>query len=190
MRISPKNAKLGPIPNVSTIPIKDCGENAKHCKDDCYALKAWRQYPNVRAAWKENSQQFRKYPDSAFSELSAYLAKKRPPFFRIHVSGDFLDQDNLDGFVDLAHQFPETKFLAFTKMHQLDFSAIPDNLQIVLSMWPTLNTVPDGLPKAWYQDGTETRIPDNAIHCPGYCHSCGMCWQLNKIGRDVFFNAH
>jgi hypothetical protein len=112
MRISPKNRKLGNIPNVSTIPVKDCGKNAIHCgtpdkngKIPCYAMKAWQQYPNVRKAWKTNSQQFRKDPDSAFSELSAYIAKRKPRFFRIHVSGDFLDQDNADRFISLASEF-------------------------------------------------------------------------------------
>lgn len=51
--VSNGNSKLGSIPNISLIPGKDCGDVP--CKAQCYALKAWKQYPETRAAWKRNS---------------------------------------------------------------------------------------------------------------------------------------
>src|SRR5210317_1681177 len=94
VKISPKNSKLGKIPNVSTIPVKDCGD-CDHCRSDCYALKAWRQYPAVRKAWGNNSKAFRQDSAAAVAQVTDYLLKKKPRFFRIHVAGDFLDQTHV-----------------------------------------------------------------------------------------------
>ena len=193
IKISPRNSKLGKIPNISTIPVKDCG-NCDSCMTDCYALKAWKQYPPVRAAWKQNSQMFRKHMQAAFNDIETYFNSKRtlPRFFRIHVAGDFLNQEHVNGYAEIARKFPAIKFLAFTKMHDLDYSNLPDNLQIIASMWSGLDYPPNvkNMRKAWVQDGTETRIPDDAIECPGICDDCGMCWSLDSIGRDVYFLAH
>ena len=190
VKISPKNSKLGKIPNISLIPIKDCGD-CDHCKSDCYAVKAWRQYPNVRTAWKGNSQAFRNDPAAAMLEVHKYLEKKNPRFFRIHVAGDFLNQAHVAVWIKCAESFPNTKFLAFTKMANLNYSDTPDNLTIIHSQWPGRDvTSQQSGTRAWVQDGTETRIPADAIECPGHCDDCGLCWTLPNIGRDVFFHSH
>ena len=194
VKISPRNNKLGKIPNISTVPVKDCGD-CDHCRADCYALKAWRQYPAVRKAWGGNSKAFRNNPAAAFSQVQDHFAKayargKAPRFFRIHVAGDFLDQAYLNNWADIAGNFNETKFLAFTKM-SLDYSNVPSNLTIIHSQWPGRPVTSD-IPgtRAWVQDGTETRIPADAIECPGLCDDCGMCWDLPDIGKDIFFHSH
>ncbi len=211
IKISNKNSKLGRIPNISLVPVKDCG-NCASCKADCYALKAWRQYSRTRAAWKMNSKAFRNDPHEAVLQVSRQLDRMRtaPRFFRIHVAGDFLDQNHLDAWNDMVNCHPHTRFLAFTKMHNLNFSNLSDNLQVVLSMFPTmpLPNVYSGsreespeatharaaLPKAWVtHDKTgniEKRIPGTALECPGYCDTCGACWDLNKRNYDVFFHNH
>ena len=191
--VSAGNSKLGAaIPNVSLIPIKDCG-NCEQCRTDCYALKAWRQYKPTRAAWTRNSKAFRADPVAACQQIHDWLAKKRkrPEFFRIHVAGDFLNQSAVNAWSNLAADNADIKFLAFTKMHALDYSTIASNMTVVHSMWPGLaDTAPNGASRAWLQDGTETRIPQDAIHCPGNCADCGMCWELPSIGRDVYFTIH
>lgn len=188
-----QKTKLGvTIPSVSMIPVKDCG-NCDYCRELCYALKAWRMYKETRAAWTANSRAFREDPYSAVMTVYRWLARKRklPRFFRIHVAADFLNQDHVDAWAMLAREFPTVKFLAFTKMHHLDFSACPENLQIVHSMWPGMpDTAPKNARRAWVQDGTETRIPADAIECAGKCDDCGMCWSLKAVGHDVWFHVH
>ena len=66
---------------------------------------------------------------------------------------------------------------------------LPNNLTIVISVWPGLRIPNSKLPKAFMQDGTENRI-NNAIECPGNCENCGMCWNLSKLGKNVVFNKH
>jgi hypothetical protein len=191
-KISPGNSKLGRIPNLSLIPGKDCGDVP--CKRDCYALKAWRQYPEVKAAWSHNSHLAHSNREAFFADVESYLAKRMPRFFRWHVAGDILDQSYLGQMKRLARAYPATKFLAFTKRHDLAFVNLPENLAIVFSMWSGWGDVDHarklGLPIAWMQDGAETRVPANVLECPGNCETCGMCWQLKKIGRDVVFHKH
>ena len=188
--ISDKNSKLGKIPNISLIPVKDCA-NCDHCMSDCYALKAWKQYPPVRTAWKSNSDAFRKDILWSINEVDEWLLAKRKPvkYFRIHVAGDFLTQAHVDAWTGLAVVHEGTKFLAFTKRHDLDFSNAPSNLQIIFSQWPGMpNDAPKGSRSSWVQDGTETRIPDTAIECSGKCDDCFICFELGF--QDVYFDQH
>lgn len=192
MKISKGNSKIGKVPNVSLLPCKDCGNVP--CKSQCYAAKALNYSPDARRAWSHNSRQARNNPTAYFNALADYLAKHNPAWFRWHVAGDILGQDYLNRMIKIARQFPGTRFLAFTKMHNLDYSDLPANLVIVASMWPTWGN-PDavrssGLPIAWMQDGTETRIPVDAIECPGSCENCMMCWNLPKLQKEVYFRKH
>jgi len=188
--ISTGNTKLGDIHNVSLTPCKSCLPGAP-CKTQCYAMKAYRMYPSVRDCWDANLIDATRNRDGFFDNIKEHLSKQRPKFFRWHVAGDILDQDYLDRMVHIAHHFPETRFLAFTKRHELKYRYIPDNLQIVFSMWPGFgNTRKRSFRRAWMQDGTETRVPDDAIECPGHCDTCGMCWALDSIGHDVVFHKH
>ncbi len=192
MAISAGNSKLGKIPNVSLTPIKSC-VNCDHCAPDCYAMKSYRMHPTVKASWDSNLDMAVSRPASYFGMIGAYLTKKKPAYFRWHVAGDILDWRYLKDMISIAIEHPDTRFLAFTKHFKLDFRRVPSNLTIVFSMWPGM-----GKPRqkkgvagyAWYQDGTETRIPDNAIHCPGHCDTCGMCFDIAKTSGHVTFIKH
>ena len=62
---------------------------------------------------------------------------------------------------------------------------------ILFSAWPGMAFLnPQGHRVAWMQDGTETRVPADAIACPGNCESCGMCYELERLGHDVVFHKH
>lgn len=188
--ISKQNSKLGKIANISLPPVKACG-NCKACAKDCYALKAYRMYANVRKAWDNNFNEAKKDLGGYFVEIEEYLLRNRPKLFRWHVSGDILNQVYLDYMFQLASVHIETKFLVFTKMHKLDYSRKPDNLSVVFSMFPSMPLPEDKtIRKAWFQDGTESRIPKDAIECNGQCDQCELCWDLGTIGKDVYFNKH
>lgn len=188
--ISTGNTKLGDIDNVSLTPCKSCLPSAP-CKAQCYALKAYRMYSSVRDCWNANLFDATHERSGYFDGIEKHLSKRKPRFFRWHVAGDILDQDYLDRMVDVASRFPEVKFLAFTKRHDLKYLCTPRNLQIVFSMWPGFgSTRKRSIRRAWMQDGTETRVPADAIECPGHCDMCGMCWSLDSIGRDVVFHKH
>jgi hypothetical protein len=129
-------------------------------------------------------------------QIAAQVAQAKPPLFRWHVAGDILSNDYLRGMCQIAAANPGTHFLAFTKAFDIvnryaDRATIPDNLVIVFSAWPEMSFLnPHGHRVAWMQDGTETRVPEDAIECPGNCETCGMCYELERLGRDVVFHKH
>lgn len=48
------NTKMKNTANISLPPIIACGKNSFYCKDQCYAKKFYRMYPEVKKAWDDN----------------------------------------------------------------------------------------------------------------------------------------
>jgi hypothetical protein len=193
--ISNGNRKLGGVMNISMSP-RTCCPVGVPCGKKCYALKAVRLYPHTRAAWSRNGRIAKRHPELYFMQIAARVAKSKPRLFRWHVSGDILNTNYLGRMCRIAEENPETHFLAFSKAFDIvnryeDREAIPSNLVIVFSAWPGMKfDNPHSHRVAWMQDSTETRVPSDAIECPGNCESCGLCYELPKVGRDVVFHKH
>jgi hypothetical protein len=192
-KISGGNSKLGPIPNLSLAPGVTCTSIAcETCLMDCYARNFYRMYKNVRKAWDTNTKLALEDLPTMERELNEYFSGlASPKFFRVHVAGDFVSLDYAEMWARVASAAPTTKFLAFTKSFDIvQKVSWPDNFKIVYSAWPGVPAPPAGRPVAWMDDGTETRIPARSVHCPGNCESCGMCWSLDELGKDVYFSKH
>lgn len=200
--ISDGNSKLGSIPNINLPPIKACradfGDRHPPCAPTCYALKAWRMYPETRAAWNGNLEQAQRDLAGYFADISKWLLARRspPPFFRWHSAGDILSEGYLLGIVEMARLHRSTRFLCFTKQHAIVarfWGRIPGNLSLVLSAWPGLPVHnPRGLPVAYMRprEGTEPRLTGCEVKCPGDCRECKACWSLARTGRNVVFDQH
>lgn len=190
VQISKGNRKTGRIPAVSLSPIKACGKDVP-CKKDCYAVKCTRYSPQAKASWTRNLDLALTNREQYFGEIEDYLTRRKPRFFRWHIAGDILDQDYLDRMLDIARVYPETKFLAFTKKHYLNYALSIKNLNIIFSMWPDWGDTTQKMPRAWMRDekNLDERIPKSSIECPGNCETCGMCWSL-KSNQNVVFNKH
>jgi hypothetical protein len=188
-KLSSNNGKRVGL-NVSLPPVKTC---AYHCKG-CYAYSAYRRMPNVKAAWDANLAEYERSPKDYFASLLTQLKITKSLTFRWHVGGDCPTQSYFRGVCQTAQETSHLKHLMFTKRYswaERNHSLIPANLSVVLSAWPGKRLYnPHKLPVAWMQDGTETRIPTNAMLCGGLCDSCGLCWELPSIGRDVYFMKH
>lgn len=195
-RISNGNSKLGTIANISLAPGRTCSPEAcKTClTGGCYAMKSYRMYKTVRAAWDANTELALNDLATMESDLLAYFSGVNAPrFFRIHVGGDFVTREYAEMWARVAAACPHTNLLAFTKQwDNVRGISFTDNVSIVLSAWPG-TTIPEDLRKlysvAWLNDGS-TEIPADALECPGNCSTCGVCWSLSKRHIDVFFNKH
>jgi hypothetical protein len=197
--ISKGNTKLGAVLNISLPPILTCGKDVP-CKKDCYAMKAWRQYPATRIAWRGNLDAYKESGDDYFDAIVNELRKSKIKLVRWHVAGEIPDANYLAGMMRVAEQLPNKKFLAFTKKYRLIGDAEyywyspPTNLAIVLSAWPGY-FMPEGLMRryvvAWMRDAEnpDDRIPTDALACPGNCETCMACWKL-KAGQSVVFDKH
>jgi hypothetical protein len=177
------NTRYGKVPNVSLIPIEDCGNNSLYCSTKCYGVRNYRMYQATRDAWSANSKHFRNDPYTACKQVENVLRQrtKIPSMFRIHVAGDFLNQSNVDAWSELAHRLPETKFLAYTKRDDLNFSQKPTNLEVMASQWPHTPFLKiNGVSRnAWIDH--DRRRPNEAFKClydinKTTCDTCKFCW--------------
>lgn len=192
--ISKGNSKVGRIPNFSLTPGISCSAEAcRTClKEGCYACKSYRQYPNVRRAWDENTTMSVDFLNYLILEINDWLTKHKPTYFRIHVGGDFITHEYAEAWAYIASKHPETRFLAFTKQwDNIRGVSFPDNVSIVLSAWRGCS-IPEDLKQqyavAYVSDCDD--VPENAIPCGGNCETCHACWGLAKRGLNVVFDKH
>jgi len=198
LHISKGNKKMGKIPSSSLRPIKDC-INCKECSNKCYAIKAYRQYKRTKKAWDENSKLIRENESKWESGHIKWITKEKPKYFRFNVSGDIISRKHLRLMNRTCKACPSTRFLIFTKSFKFikDPKTIAENLTVVLSVFPKMK-VPErlkSLPRA-YAYNTHLDYPDNlrrfkdAIECVGGCEFCGICWDINRLNKDVRFKMH
>lgn len=196
--ISPGNTKIGRTPNLSMPPILSCRPGIP-CSRICYALNSFVQYPDVVRRWTGNQMLWRSDPDAFRQMFQENMERRRnKKFFRWFVGGDIPDLSFLCFTVDAAYNFPETKFLVFTKRIDLlstNRNVNPRNLTIIVSTWPQdLSYEPfrSGYPMSWFiPHGAqpEDRVPKNAFQCPGKCETCRKCWNA-KVGDNIVFHEH
>ena len=193
--ISKQNSKLGKVDNFSLTPLTTCSKEAcSTCGKDCYAAKFYRIYPTVKNAWNTNTELALNDLVTLEKDITGSLTRSKPALFRIHVGGDFPTRKYAQMWARIAHRFPDTKFLAFTKRWDIvEEMHFPGNMKLVYSAWPGMQAPPSGHPIAWMDDGTENRIPADAHICMGghngiTCSTCKACWNLDK--KDVVFLKH
>ena len=122
-------------------PIKSC-LNCASCKTDCYATKAYNQYPSAKALWDFNFDLVQNDLPQLYSRLTKQLdkivaSKTSKKVVRIHQSGDFYTQAYLDMWASIASKYPSIKFYGYTKVDKiLDFAAFEalPNVAVVRSL--------------------------------------------------------
>lgn len=187
-KISKGNSKIN-CPNVSLVPGKDC-TNCAECIRECYAMKAWRMYANVRKAWKHNSDLMRKSPLEYYGSIVDYCQATKPAYFRFNVAGDIISREHLEYVDSTARCCPNTKFLIYTKNNDAlaNFTPAP-NLTVFRSSWKTEEFITDEHCNALTVEKDQS-YPADAFVCPGECGPCGnRCWHT-KPGDIVVFEKH
>ena len=93
VHISHGNMKIGKIFNINLPPGISCYKGVPcNCNSGCYALKAYKMYPNVKKAWDENFEIYQDNPKYYFDNIIIQLkSKKYFDRFRWHSSGDIVD---------------------------------------------------------------------------------------------------
>lgn len=190
LHITKKNTKIKDTLIFSIPPVKTCPSATELCKSKCYALKFYRVSPKCKEAWEDNLKlSFSPdFAESMIGYIREILTKSRKEFkyFRINDSGDFYNQNYLNAWTDIANDFPQLKFLAYTKSHQLDYSGIPANLKIRYSVFSDSSVIRTDMPLALI-DGCDER--HKTYHCkPGSkCDACRLCWETDI---DIKFTMH
>lgn len=202
VKLSFKSKKLGVIPSLNLPPMLTCAKGVP-CAKLCYARKGTFTYNNVIKSHMENYVAYHNDSKAFFDSIHAKLNNGvvTHKFFRWHMSGDIIDMQYLYGMIELANKNKQTKFLAFTKKHdlvnmylQVSGKKLPKNLNIVFSAWDVNYKFenPFNLPIAYvdFKDKSlNPEIPHNAKHCSGDCVNCRLCWTL-KNGECTKFVQH
>jgi len=180
-------------------PIKTCPKSTDECENFCYALKSWKQYPNVRKAWNRNLKQTKEdgFVEAMVDKIKRY---RKLTAVRIHVSGDFYSQDYFDKWVKIANKLPEVKFYSYTRVNTLDLSEKPDNLVVILShehyTEKDINKYKskgfDGIAKVMEENENvkeeEFVCPyENGVGCGTDDDSCDFCLKSTEFKKIVFY---
>ena len=193
VHLSTSNRKTGGCCNDLAFPTCTCREDAPCKHGGCYCMKGTQQMSSVLAAYTRNLRLYNTDPQD-FWEQVAFKVKHNPlPLFRFFDAGDVPDYDFFCGMVELARQFPDIKFMSFTKKYSIvnkwltENGDLPDNLNIIFSAWHIGWKVenPFGLPVAYvdFKDTTlNPEFPKEITSCPNQkdktitCSSCRKCW--------------
>lgn len=210
------NSKLGSIPNVSLTPgpCGSCANGAKCFEGGCYARK-FMMRTSVRECWARNLEAARNDRVGYYASINEFLHRYAPKYFRWHVAGDILDLKYFFDMVDLAVCHNRTRFLCYTRRHDLlrKWCWVPDNLVLAASTWPgdrteVTNDVGTVYPRAHVDFGQgagkytddelfkhQLRVDGlreaktKVVRCKGSCVTCKQCWNL-KPGEHVVFPKH
>jgi len=196
--ISDKNAKMGAVASVSTLPFITCPARCAHsCGAYCYAAKIARLRKNVLQAYAKNTALLLDKPGVFWAQVESAIMGLR--FFRFNVSGDMINADYFKNVAEIAARQSHCKILIFTKRYEIvnayieNGGTIPENLQVVFSGWENLKPInPHGLPESnVIMPGAD--IPADWKTCGGNCFECfcrGVgCWEL-KPGETIAFRLH
>lgn len=195
------NRKLGMACLSVPFPVCVCDPNAP-CFEKCYAQHGCQGFANVQGAYYRNLRLYNHSADDFFEQLYYKIKFSGLPMVRFFDSGDFPDMEFVAKSIELANQFPNIKFMAFTKKYELvnqflhNGGKLPNNYNIMFSAWDKLWEVPNPfhLPVAYvkFKDERMTpEMPSNTFRCPGRestCSACGVCW--NKKVVAVCFDEH
>lgn len=203
--ISCVNSKTGPLCNDLALPTCTCREDAPCKATGCYCMKGRQTMSKVVAAYTRNLRLYNT-DQKDFWEQVRFKVKHRPfPLFRFFDCGDIADYDFFLGMIDLAKEFPDIKFMSFTKKYEIvnkwidENGDLPENLNVVFSAWhigwKVIN--PHNLPVAYvdFKDKTlNPEFPEGITNCPNEkdktitCSICRKCW--DKRIKAVKFTQH
>lgn len=147
LTLSKGNAKLADTIGIFNLPaVKTC-PNCSKCAKSCYALKAERLYPSVKAC-REANLEATKLP-TFVGDMVQLITKAKVMVVRIHESGDYYSQTYADSWSAIAALLPHVRFYCYTKS---PYRPTGSNINIVESILPdgsiNYGTESEMLPKA------------------------------------------
>jgi len=170
-----------------SLPVGLTCIGAGRCAEFCYARKAER-HPVVRASRIKN---YKTSLSPEFPKLAIQTIKRsKCKFVRVHVSGDFYNQEYVDKWAEVASALPDVTFLAYTKAHILDFSKLPDNFILFRSVggkWDHLIRANDNIAIVISEKDVPLFIRDWFIcsvkhnHCLQNCNYCFMRGERKRV---------
>lgn len=186
-------------------PVITCPGASEWCKTHCYNFDE-REDVYPLKEWCENLWMFNNKKDELKKNISNQLScSDEKTAVRLHSSGDFFSMDYISFWIEIATQFPNVFFWAYTRSWAveglkecLNLLAKLDNVQLFASfddsMTSELNYFPKSLVFSRLDSLKKFSIQNNCIICPEQfgilktCADCGAC--IKKQEKDILFLLH
>jgi len=190
--VSKGNTKLGKILNISMPSYYSCPGHSQWCAKECYALRYQKQYKNCRIIYDNN---FEISKDPNFSDIVINkLSQTHDSPIRIHVSGDFYDENYINSWIKICSSLPDLKFWTYTRSWMIpnlldnirELNQLK-NIQIFLSTDTTMPDPPSDFRVAYIVDDTRAKGFRCAhdLKIKKSCLECGYCFNT-KNGGVIF----
>lgn len=168
--------------------------SARHCPSlalglcqagvHCYALKAETQYPAV-FPYRMRQQQITIDYTPADMAAAILFGRTRPVSFRFNEAGDFIDQKQLNWFVELCGILAAAGISCYGYTARTDLDLAP------LLAVASVNVSNDK--GGWTSCGANrfrmvTKKSPKALSCPGSCKACTLCQRLK--GQTIEIEKH
>lgn len=193
-------------------PQSTCPYATEHCKSACYAMKAWKAYPNVRKAWTNNYIETLR-DDFIDNMINAIEKEANKPSYknakevvvRIHESGDFYSRLYVYKWLVIARHFAskhnnKVRFMAYTK--SVKFFGLGDygfdlahlgNVTVRFSLWDDTPAMDAFIAKRIAMLPTYTAVdkfttePSKERCACVDCGHCRKCWNksINMIKCEI-----
>lgn len=172
-----------------------CPYKTEKCFQYCYAKKAERFYPSVLPSRLKNFEESKKdnFIENMENKIKSYFSpnkKTKYPYFRIHESGDFYNENYFEKWLSIIKKFPNLKFLAFTKSIFVKkyINELPKNFNLYYSVAEDTDekNIIWELPLA-FAGNYNSSLVKNAFECSGSCNNCLYCFNDKK---NVYFKIH
>jgi hypothetical protein len=114
-----------------------CREDAPCKASGCYCMKGRQAMCNVVAAYVRNLMIYNNDHDDFWEQVKFKIKHNPLPLFRWFDAGDILDYEFFCGMVELAKEFPNIRFMSFTKKYDIvnewltTNGDLPKNLNII-----------------------------------------------------------
>jgi hypothetical protein len=189
--------KLGKISHFSTLPQKTCFQDCQYC----YALKAQRIYPNVRANWTKNTNALY---NGALLPLIPRNRQGKPlrKTMRLYLSGDFQNVHTAKQWIFKAQENQDVMFFGYTKQWQnrdlLPFLETLKALPNVVLRASVDKETGYNVPEGWTKAGI---LEDNIKEAKFFvcksnaktklkCFDCKVCFSVKHKNTPVYFPKH
>lgn len=172
-------SKLGSKILCFNLPVTSCRGATAECAKYCYAKKGRFKFNNVKSAYQLNMEATKKnsFVEIINAEIKLHLANGGSPLMRIHSSGDFWSPAYYEKWVQIAKLNPSISFLAFTRIHKIDFEGAPSNLHLIFSTDKSTKRFPTQETRKAFVIEKGEAIPGSAHLCNSKCSTCHYCWE-------------
>jgi hypothetical protein len=172
------NEKLGEDVYNFNLSRDTCKYKTPLCEKYCYARKG--NFVLIENYLQRNY--LESLEDDFVERICGQIMFKQIKWIRIHASGDFYNQSYVDKWIEIAQRSPKTKFLAYTRNWEADFSKRPANFVIYNSCDKATIRLNKGLNLLAYAEEININTPHmtktnlNTYACNSKCHTCKACW--------------